>query len=380
MKKSILFFTSIFISPLISFSQCDYSYGKWDTSLSSMPVDRFISPTVVYNDSIYLIGGIRNSMTTTEYISSIDVYDPANDSWDIGITELPSHIEFSNACMIDDKIYVIGGMQLTDDAPKIYDSVYIYDIHADSWETGQSMPAAVSVFGADTINGKIYVAGGGSDNWGIVRSLYVYDPLLDEWTEKAPMNVSRRAQCAQSWNGKLYVFGGYSGSSWSVSNSIEVYDPEQDQWTLLTPAQTPRTIMGMSLFDNQLLVIGGVHGYSGSTYYYTDFISGYDLSSDKWLEFHSPGDNIPAKRQWPATACINDKVYIFGGTLDGITQDNVWVYSLKSIRQKKEIMDTLLESENIEINLEDYFSSTGEEELNFSICEGYNEEVIERFH
>lgn len=377
MKRSILFFISIFISSLIAFSQCDYSYGKWDTSLSSMHVDRAAFPSVIYHDSVFLFGGVRFSETGMEQIKSVDVYDPAHDTWNIKITELPSQYVYSNACQLEDKIYIMGARHVIDNETRIHDSVYIYDIHADSWEAGQSIPNAVAGFGADTINGKIYVAGGGTDNWGVVSSLYVYDPLLDEWTEKAAMNVSRRAPCAQSWNGKLYVFGGYSGPDWIVSNSIEVYDPEQDQWTLLTPSFTPSTIMGMSLFDNQLLVIGGVHGYSGSTYNYTDFISGYHLSSDSWLEFHSSGDNIPAKRQFPATACMNDKVYVFGGMLDGISRDNVWAYSLKSIRQYKEIEDIVFDSESIEINLSDYFSSIGEEELKYSICEGYNEEVID---
>jgi len=191
------------------------------------------------------------------------------------------------------------------------------------------------------------------------------------------MNVSRRPPCAKSWNGKLYAFGGYSGFNWTVVNSIEVYDPEEDHWTLLTPSQSPRAIMGMTLYENQLLTFGGITGYSGSTYNYTSKILSYNPSSNSWLSFHSPGDNIPAYRQAPVAVFADEKVLLFGGYYDGATQNNVWAYSLKNIRQNMEIRDTLLSSEGIEIDLSKYFSHTVEEDLSYGICQGFNEELID---
>ena len=372
--KHITFFISLLILPLCAFSQCDYSYGKWDTTLASMPEGRYVFSAITYNDSIYILGGARSNTSTTDYISSVDVYIPSTDTWITGITEIPFPRGCPNVCLIGNKIYVIGGLKLTSGAPVFYDSVHIYDIRSNTWETGQSIPATLSVAGIDTLNGKIYAAGGGTSGWDIVKSLYVYDPELDEWTEKASMNTSRRAPRAQSWNGKFYVFGGYSGSAWSVDNSIEVYYPEEDKWTLLTNANTPRTVMAMSLFKNQLFVFGGIHGYSGSTNYFTNIISRYDLPSDSWFDFHSQGDNIPGMRVFPATAIVDDKIYLFSGYYDEV-YNNVWSYALKNIQQVKEINDTTFNSESLDIDLAEYFSTTGEEELNYGVCSGYDKEI-----
>jgi len=332
---------------------------------------------VTHNDSIYILGGFHPNGSASEYISAVDVYIPATDTWDTAKTELPFPSGNINACLIDNKIYVMGGIHLTDDAPQSFDSLHIYDIQSNSWEIGQSLPIALGSFGADTLNGKIYVVGGGTSGWGIEKNLYVYDPTLDEWTQKASMAVTRRPPCAKSWNGKLYAFGGYSGPNWTVVNSIEVYDPEEDHWTLLTPSPRTRTILGMTLYEDQFLTFGGITGYSGTMYNYTKIILSYNLSSNSWLSFHSPGDYFPAYRQVPVSVIADERVIIFGGLYDGAAQNNVWAYSLKNIRQNMAIRDTLLSLEGIEIDLTKYFSHALEEDLSYSICQGFNEELID---
>jgi len=373
--KHLMIFISLCIIPAMSFAQCDYSYGKWDTNLTEMPVGRSSFSAVTYNDTIFIIGGV-NITNPVEYCSSVDIYIPATDTWEIGISEMPFPRACQNACLIGSKIYMCGGAHFIDDNPVVLDSLHIYDIPTNSWERGQSLPATRSYFAADTIDGKIYLAGGGTGGWNIVWNLYEYDPEVDEWTEKAPMNYTRWTACAKSWNGKLYVFGGYTGSSWIVTKTIEVYDPEQDQWTNLSPALTPRAAMDTWLNENHLFVFGGFHEYSSSSYYYTGIISRYDLTTDTWFDFHHQDDRIPGMRRFLVSAVVGEKIYLFGGAKDQLSQD-VWSYSLKGIRQDMKLRDTLLSSESIEIDLSKYFSSTGEEELNYDICPGYNEELIQ---
>ena len=377
MKHYTFLFISLIIFPAYVYTQCDYSYGKWDTTLSKMPVDRALFSAVTYNDSIYILGGFRiNNEGTREYISSVDIYIPATDTWISGITDLPFARLCTYACLLDNKIYVMGGAQIVGEDPVTYDSLNIYDIQTNTWEKGKSLPAKRGYFGADTIKGKIYLTGGLTDNWIVEKSMYVYDPVLDEWTEKASMNATRYGTCAKSCNGKLYVSGGISGT-WEVQKSIEAYDPESDQWTLLTNEPAPRASMDVSLVGDYLFAIGGFQAFSGSGYIYKDIISRYDPSSDSWLNFLQQEDKIPNERLYPASIFINDKIYLFGGSKDGVTFDNVWSYSLKSIRQTKEFKDTVISSESIEINLSDYFSTTEDEAMNFNICPGYNEAVID---
>lgn len=375
MKKYILFIC-ISVFSLNGFSQCDYSNGKWNTALTAMSSGRFASSAVNYNDSIYILGGILPAGSNSEYVTSVDVYDPASDTWIEGVTEIPYPMGCPNACLIGSKIYILGGLLYTDAAPTIIDSVFIYDIPSGTWERGKSMPGSLPVLSIDTLGGKIYIAGGTTGGWSIVNNLYVYDPGLDEWIEKAPMNITRRGAGTKSCHGKLYAFGGYSGGSWTVVKSIEAYDPETDQWTLLHDANLPRALMAMSMFHDQFFFFGGINGYAGTTYYYADFISRYDPEGDSWLDFHCSGDKFPAERQFPLSARVNDTFYIFGGLLDGAAQQNVWAYSLKPVRQLKAFNDTVFTSGSIELDLDSYFASDQEEALSYNVCPDYNAQVI----
>jgi hypothetical protein len=134
--------------------------------------------------------------------------------------------------------------------------------------------------------------------------------------------------------------------------------------------------MGMPLLDNQMLVIGGIRGYSETEYHYTDHISRYDLAADRWFDFPSPEDYVPAHRQFPATAVVGGKAYLFGGLYDDAPQQNVWSYSLKRIRQDKPLNDTMFSAESLEIDLSDYFSTSGAESVEYSICESYDDALL----
>ncbi|MGC9343418.1 MAG: Kelch repeat-containing protein, partial [Bacteroidales bacterium] len=276
--KHLYIFISLFLFPVLVYSQCNYSYGKWDTTLSSMPGARSSCSALVYHDSIFVLGGLRN-MAAPECVSQVDVYVPATDTWITGITEFPFPRGCQHACLVGDKIYAFGGSRVSGESLTAFDSLHIYDIQSNSWEKGQCLPVEIGYFAADTINGKVYVAGGGGSGYSIFNSLYEYDPELDNWTEKASMSTSRWGTFARSWKGKLYVFGGYAGSDWTISRTIEVYDPETDEWTNLSSAITPRTSGSMFLLDGKLYVIGGYYNPSSTSYNHTKIISMYDIAT-----------------------------------------------------------------------------------------------------
>jgi hypothetical protein len=157
---------------------------------------------------------------------------------------------------------------------------------------------------------------------------------------------------------------------------MEVYDPETDEWTNLTSAITPRTSGSMFMLDGQLYVIGGYHNPSATSYNHTRIISRYDIATDMWFDFFHPGDKLPDGRRFSANAMLGDTFYFLGGGGDEDIMSQIWSYTLKDIRQDREIKDTLLGSGSIEIDLSAYFSSTGEEEISYAVCPDYNEELI----
>lgn len=72
------------------------------------------------------------------------------------------------------------------------------------------------------LNGKIYVAGGQSDNDTHLCSVECYDPADGKWTKISNMNHPRANFGLVEQNGMLYAMGAHK--------SIERYDPVRDVW------------------------------------------------------------------------------------------------------------------------------------------------------
>src|SRR5262249_43376576 len=143
------------------------------------------------NGKIYAMGG---TIGPTLYLNTVEVYDPANNSWCTSTSTTPTAL-----CP-------------TPPAP---------------------MPTARGYFAAATVNGKIYAIGGFNLNGGSLNSVEVYDPTSNSWctsasntptalcpTPPAPMPTARYGLAAATVNGKIYAIGGAGGS-----NTVEVYDP-----------------------------------------------------------------------------------------------------------------------------------------------------------
>jgi hypothetical protein len=145
--------------------------------------------------------------------------------WSIG-TSMPTPRTENTSTIIEDNIYVIGGL---DKSGKVLDTVEVYNIKNDSWKTVTPLPQSLHHTAASSFNGKIYVIGGSSiDNWIPNNKLFIYDLLEDKWIEGKPMPTARGAINANFVNGILYVIRGYASSQ--IVDVNEAYDPLTDEW------------------------------------------------------------------------------------------------------------------------------------------------------
>lgn len=81
-------------------------------------------------------------------------------------------------------------------------------------------------YAAATLNGKIYVAGGRSEESDVCLSIVeCYDPIEDVWTVKSSMNHAREGFSLIESSGMLYAMGSHE--------KIEQYNPDQNVWTVV---------------------------------------------------------------------------------------------------------------------------------------------------
>jgi cysteine-rich repeat protein len=195
------------------------------TLKSSMSTVRSVLTSDTVNGRIYLIGGNNNSSP----MNVVEEYDPDTDTWTgcgSGCAPMPmpagkQGINNHASCVIDNKIYVVGGSFGGNDYT---DSVQVYDPVANTWEAREPMPAgARNAHTSSVVNGKCFAIGGGIIGDAHVDRVEEYDPQTDEWTEKAEMLTGRARPASSVAGKKIYVFGGSL-----ILDTVEAYNPGVD--------------------------------------------------------------------------------------------------------------------------------------------------------
>ena len=74
-----------------------------------MPTGRWELSTCVVDGKIYALGGYVPGVTGHLGVATVEVYDPATDTWTAG-PDMPAGRFGPRTSVVDGKIYVIGGM------------------------------------------------------------------------------------------------------------------------------------------------------------------------------------------------------------------------------------------------------------------------------
>ena len=134
---------------------------------------------------------------------------------------------------------------------------------ADTWKTATPMPTPRVGHSACVVDGKIYAIGGAghAGDRGLQR-VEAYDPVTDTWTSKASMPTARYGPSASVVDGKIYAIGGSSGWDFTFS-TVEMYDPATDTWTTKADMPTPRGVLSTCVVKGKIYAIGGdTEGYA----------------------------------------------------------------------------------------------------------------------
>ena len=124
----ILTIVGLSVLPLISLAQ----KGKW-TKKADMPTARLALQTCVLDGKIYAIGGLSVWGKAPD-LSTVEVYDPATDTWERK-ANLPFDRYKLSLSVVDGKIYAIGGFGIW-----VHPEVTQYNPVADTWEVIWNMP------------------------------------------------------------------------------------------------------------------------------------------------------------------------------------------------------------------------------------------------
>jgi N-acetylneuraminic acid mutarotase len=312
--KSILklFYLFIYVTLFISFLSKSLLAQATDDTLwttkTPMPTPRFWFGCEVVDNKIYAIGGAQESGLPT--FSVVEVYDPKTDTWDTTKAHMPTRRCVFSTAVVDGKIYTFGGdSHFVIGEVDPLRTVEVYDPATDTWDTTKTkMPTARAAAAACVVNDTIYIIGGVTIDTTTGFPMFpnvveAYDPLTNEWTTKAPMPNARHALSACTVNGKIYAMGG--GSEGYVF--VEEYDPSTDTWdTTKTEMPIGLGYFGSCVVDNMIYIIGGGTGLIHTSD--SSFFS-YNPITDTWKSHPS----MPTARMGLCARAVNGKIYAIGG-------------------------------------------------------------------
>ncbi|MFC2085245.1 kelch repeat-containing protein [Bacteroidota bacterium] len=266
----------------------------------------------VVDNKIYVIGGITGSPGYID-LDVNEVYDLSTNTWETK-TPLPVARGYLSCAVVNGIIYAIGGGYPT--ARKRVDA---YDPVTDTWTQKQDMINARRSAQAAVVDGIIYNIGGNIGNNQPSPNCEAYDPGTDTWTSKTSMPSGGGNLAVTGYDGMIYTFGGSTYSPWSGFSNVYAYNPQTDAWTPRHSMPTARFGLQTYFVNGKIYAIGGSQssGTSLST------VEVYNPVTDTWEN----RDNMPFTSVFFAGATANNKIYTIGGTSDfGIGELDMWEY------------------------------------------------------
>ena len=310
---------------------------------------------------------------------------PAQNTWQqiFPTGDNPSAREGHSMVTIDGLVHLFGGKDNNASYKGLFSSMHVYLPGTQEWmeeEPENTPPAARSGHKAIVYNGKMYVFFG-QGNSGVLDDLWEYNPDTNEWMQINPGSVikppARHDHSATVYGDKVYVVGGLNGSGNPLSDcwaynftnnqweqyaniiggninghaavihnedlmiygglrngamlnpGVFVFSPDSDSWQS-TPSQgTPYPTADAAYVQrgSEVFIFGG---YSG---YYEDQCFKWDLTNQQFTQL-APGPALAGasaaicpKASAKSTKTSYQEFVLFGGSNEGVLNDNTWIYT-----------------------------------------------------
>jgi N-acetylneuraminic acid mutarotase len=245
------------------FYRYDISENKWYQQ-SNLP--RVMGQLAVAEvaGKIFAIGG--SSFSNTNY-----VYNPETNSWD-SVAPMPTARQGIDCGIVDDKIYVIGGVISSDgtfNTASIVKKNEVYDPATNTWSEKTSIPTLRNNPAIVTMDSLVYViagAGSPSDIWKNIGTVECYNPKTDSWITKSNLPIKPLKPGAVMVNNTIVVLGGMDANNNSLS-TVLIYNKENDTWKSITPLPKVNYVGAYASVGNKIYVIGGSNSTPTETYY-----------------------------------------------------------------------------------------------------------------
>jgi N-acetylneuraminic acid mutarotase len=241
-------------TPVSTIEVYDPATNTWDTTKSKMNYKRWGHSAIVVGGKIYVMGGIETTLGSAT--TSAEVFDPVTDTWE-EIEPMPNVRATHGSCVLDGKIYLIGGEPHEPPGGEFLSSVDVYDPQNNTWSSAAQLPQPNIYLSASVVNGKIYAIGGAIHGGEAAQTIFEYDPQTDQWTQKSNLKTGRWSLTTVTIDDMIYCIGGSTGPTSSGVTRVEVYSPGNDKCYTATGLLYKCYGQGTTVYQNKIYVFDG---------------------------------------------------------------------------------------------------------------------------
>jgi N-acetylneuraminic acid mutarotase len=183
-----------------------------------MPGRRWQHAMVALDGVMYVIGGIVDGAADH---TAVWAYDIATDTWRTDLAPLPTARDHLAAVTADGAIVVLAGR-----TGRNLPTVEIYDPATDTWTSGPDMGTPRGGFAAAVLADGIHVTGGEefvTDR--TIGSHEVLDLASMTWSDAADLPTPRHGIASAVVDGRWYVIAGGRDVGLATSDIVEVWEP-----------------------------------------------------------------------------------------------------------------------------------------------------------
>lgn len=244
------------------------------TSHTETPIEIHHFQAVTYKGEVYVMGGFTGGYPHEEPVSTIYIYNIERDEWREGADIPADRLRGAAGCVVyNDKIYLAGGIQ---DGHWAGHVAWLdeYDPATDTWKKLADAPHARDHVSIGIINDKLYMAGGRRSSTATGEPLELTEAAVDVYDlnngtwETLPEHLNiptERAGCfAVVKDGQLLILGGESGSQVPAHAEVEAFDPEKMAWEKLPDMITGRHGTGAANINGKIYTAAGCGQRGGS--------------------------------------------------------------------------------------------------------------------
>ena len=291
--------TTILLSVFFSFVMLQNAQSQWTFNNLSAPRDRM--GAAVLGTKAYFAGGENSA---NQAVSTIQVYDVKNETWDTSIPLSLSVPRMHPACVAaGSKVFFAGGVNMNTEL--LFSEVDIWDTITRQWTFKQlSIPR---VFLSAVSNGEKVLFAGGADvkgNGSTFDVVDIYDVVTGQWSV-TKLSIPRTGMGATVAGNRAFFAGGTMAETSSVTKRIDIYDFSTGTWSIDSLSEARGYLAAVTL-GNKVMFAGGTK--TGNTP--SGRVDIFDISTGTWTTA-----NLSVPRALfpdPVAASINNDQAVFG--------------------------------------------------------------------